>query len=157
MFKAKTGIDVKVVAQGSGQALDTARRGDADVVFGHARAEEDKIIAQGFGVRRFDVMYNDFVLIGTRPDPAQARGNDIVAALKQSAQKADPSFPAAIAAARMWPSSCYGRQPGSILRGASLHGIARSAKAWVPRSTPRCDGGVGAFGPRDLDLVQEQA
>src|SRR5687768_11364155 len=61
-FKAKTSIDVKVVAQGTGQALDTARRGDADVVFVHAKAQEEKFIAEGFGVKRSDVMYNDFVL-----------------------------------------------------------------------------------------------
>src|SRR5438477_3133476 len=64
IFKAKTGIDVKVIAQGTGQALDTARRGDADVVFVHAKAQEEKFVAEGFGVKRFDVMYNDFVLIG---------------------------------------------------------------------------------------------
>src|SRR5215212_7126277 len=64
MFKASTGIDVKVVAQGTGQALDTARRGDADVVFVHAKPAEEKFLAEGFGVKRFDVMYNDFILIG---------------------------------------------------------------------------------------------
>jgi tungstate transport system substrate-binding protein len=82
MFKAKSGIDVKVVAQGTGQALDTARRGDADVVFVHAKAQEEKFVAEGFGVKRFDVMYNDFVLIGPKSDPAKARGKDIAAALK---------------------------------------------------------------------------
>lgn len=83
LFKAKTGIDVKVVAQGTGQALDTARRGDADVVFVHAKAQEDKFVADGFGVQRFDVMYNDFVLIGPKTDPAKVRGSkDILAALK---------------------------------------------------------------------------
>ena len=83
LFKAKTGIDVKVVAQGTGQALDTARRGDADVVFVHAKAQEEKFVADGFGVKRFDVMYNDFVLIGPKSDPAGIKGGkDIVAALK---------------------------------------------------------------------------
>jgi tungstate transport system substrate-binding protein len=82
MFKAKSGIDVKVVAQGTGQALDTARRGDADVVFVHAKAQEEKFVADGFGVKRFDVMYNDFVLIGPKSDPAKAKGKDITAALK---------------------------------------------------------------------------
>src|SRR6266849_4616899 len=74
IFKAQTGIDVKVVAQGTGQALDTARRGDADVVFVHARPEEEKFVAEGFGVKRFDVMYNDFVLIGAKSDPANVNG-----------------------------------------------------------------------------------
>lgn len=84
LFKAKTGIEVKVVAQGTGQALDTARRGDADVVFVHAKAAEEKFLAEGFGVRRYPVMYNDFVLIGPRTDPARIRGsNDIVAAFKK--------------------------------------------------------------------------
>jgi tungstate transport system substrate-binding protein len=91
IFKAKTGIEVKVVAQGTGQALDTARRGDADVVFVHAKPEEEKFVADGFGVRRFDVMYNDFVLIGPRNDPAGVNGSrDIVAALKAIVTKAAP-------------------------------------------------------------------
>ncbi|UPK08429.1 substrate-binding domain-containing protein [Bradyrhizobium sp. 170] len=82
MFKAKTGIDVKVVAQGTGQALDTARRGDADVVFVHAKPAEEKFLAEGFGVKRYPVMYNDFVLIGPKGDPAGIKGSkDIVAAL----------------------------------------------------------------------------
>jgi tungstate transport system substrate-binding protein len=82
MFKAKTGIDVKVVAQGTGQALDTARRGDADVVFVHAKPAEEKFISEGFGVKRYPVMYNDFILIGPKADPAGIKGSkDIVAAL----------------------------------------------------------------------------
>ena len=82
-FKARTGIDVKVVALGTGQALDTARRGDADVVFVHARSEEEKFQAEGFGVKRYPVMYNDFVLVGPRSDPAGIAGSkDIVAALR---------------------------------------------------------------------------
>src|SRR5256885_7060910 len=63
LFKANTGIDVRVVAQGTGQALDTGRRGDADVVFVHARAAEQKFVAEGFGVKRYPVMYNDFILV----------------------------------------------------------------------------------------------
>ena len=74
MFKAKTGIDVKVVAQGTGQALDTARRGDADVVFVHAKPAEEKFLSEGFGVKRYPVMYNDFVLIGPKSDPAGIKG-----------------------------------------------------------------------------------
>src|SRR4051812_21959975 len=83
LFKARTGIDVRVVAQGTGQALDTGRRGDADVVFVHAKPAEDKFLAEGFGVKRHPVMYNDFVLIGPNSDPAGISGSrDIVAALK---------------------------------------------------------------------------
>jgi tungstate transport system substrate-binding protein len=83
LFKAKTGIDVKIVAQGTGQALDTGRRGDADVVFVHAKPAEEKFLAEGFGVKRYPVMYNDFILIGPKGDPAGVKGSkDIVAALR---------------------------------------------------------------------------
>jgi tungstate transport system substrate-binding protein len=91
LFKAKTGIDVKVVSQGTGQALDTGRRGDADVVFVHAKALEEKFLSEGFGVKRYPVMYNDFVLIGPKNDPAGIKGSkDIVAALTTIKTKAAP-------------------------------------------------------------------
>jgi tungstate transport system substrate-binding protein len=80
-FKEAAGIDTKVVALGTGQALDMARRGDADVVFVHDKVAEEKFIAEGFGLKRFEVMYNDFVLIGPKADPAGVKGKDIVAAL----------------------------------------------------------------------------
>jgi tungstate transport system substrate-binding protein len=83
IFKAKTGITVKVVAQGTGQALDTARRGDADVVFVHAKAQEEKFLAEGQGVKRYPVMYNDFVIVGPKSDPAGIKGTkDVAQALK---------------------------------------------------------------------------
>jgi tungstate transport system substrate-binding protein len=83
MFKAKTGIDVWVVAQGTGQAIDTGRRGDADVVFVHAKPAEEKFLAEGFGVKRYPVMYNDFILVGPKGDPAGVKGSkDTVAAFK---------------------------------------------------------------------------
>jgi len=91
LFKAKTGIDVRVVAQGTGQALDTARRGDADVVFVHAKSAEEKFLSEGFGVKRYPVMYNDFVLIGPKADPVGIKGTkDVVAALKSIKQKDAP-------------------------------------------------------------------
>ena len=91
IFTKTTGISVKVIAQGTGQALDTARRGDADVAFVHARAAEEKFIAEGAGVKRFPVMYNDFVLIGPKGDPAGIKGTkDIVAALKAIQAKGAP-------------------------------------------------------------------
>ncbi|TPQ29986.1 sulfate transporter [Bradyrhizobium guangdongense] len=90
IFKAKSGIDVKVIAQGTGQALDTARRGDADVVFVHAKPQEEKFVAEGFGVKRFDVMYNDFVLVGPKSDPAGVKGKDIATALKTIESKGAP-------------------------------------------------------------------
>jgi tungstate transport system substrate-binding protein len=84
MFEKRTGIQVRVVALGTGQALDMGRRGDADVVFVHARPLEDKFIAEGYGVRRYEVMYNDFVLIGPRTDPARVAGaKDAVSALRK--------------------------------------------------------------------------
>jgi tungstate transport system substrate-binding protein len=89
-FKKATGIDIKVVALGTGQALDMARRGDADVVFVHDQTAEEKFVADGFGVQRFAVMYNDFVLVGPQADPASVKGNDIVAALKKIASSNAP-------------------------------------------------------------------
>src|ERR1700756_2494409 len=90
IVKERTGVEVKVLAQGTGQALDTARRGDADVVFVHAKSAEEKFLAEGFGVKRYPVMYNDFVLIGPQDDPAGVKGKDIVAALRTIKQKAAP-------------------------------------------------------------------
>ncbi|MEQ1682143.1 MAG: substrate-binding domain-containing protein [Burkholderiaceae bacterium] len=84
-FKAATGIDVRVVAVGTGQALDMGRRGDADVLFVHDKVAEEKFVAEGFGLKRSDVMYNDFVLIGPASDPAGVKGKDIVAALAKLA------------------------------------------------------------------------
>lgn len=84
-FKQAHGIDVKVVALGTGQAIDMARRGDADVLFVHDRVAEDQFVADGFAAKRQDVMYNDFVLIGPKADPAATQGSDIVAALKKLA------------------------------------------------------------------------
>lgn len=91
LFTAKTGIQVKVIAQGTGQALDTARRGDADVVFVHAKAQEETFVAEGFGVKRFDVMYNDFIVVGPKNDPAGVKGSkDVVAAFGVINAKAAP-------------------------------------------------------------------
>ncbi|PAY08784.1 sulfate transporter [Bradyrhizobium sp. UFLA03-84] len=90
IVKQKTGIEVKVLAQGTGQALDTARRGDADVVFVHARSAEEKFLAEGFGVKRYPVMYNDFVVIGPKDDPAGIKGKDVLTALQTIRTKAAP-------------------------------------------------------------------
>lgn len=84
-FRKATGIQVKVVALGTGQALDMGRRGDADVLFVHDQAAEEKIVAEGFALKRYPVMYNDFVLVGPAGDPAGVKGRDIVAALKKLA------------------------------------------------------------------------
>jgi tungstate transport system substrate-binding protein len=82
-FKKASGLDVKVVALSTGQALDMGRRGDADVLFVHDQVAEEKMVAEGFAVKRFPVMYNDFVLIGPAADPAKTKGRDIVEALKK--------------------------------------------------------------------------
>jgi tungstate transport system substrate-binding protein len=89
-FKAASGIDVRVVALGTGQALDSGRRGDADVLFVHDQAAEEKFVAEGFGVKRLPVMYNDFVIVGPKTDPAGAKGKDVVAALGRIASSGQP-------------------------------------------------------------------
>ena len=138
LFKAKTGIDVKVIAQGTGQALDTARRGDADVVFVHARAQEEKFVAEGFGVKRFDVMYNDFVLIGPKSDPAGIKGGkDIVAALTaiQRQGRAVRLARRQVRHPQRRAGAVEGR-PASTSPPPRGRGTAKSARAWAPRSTP---------------------
>src|SRR6185437_13006444 len=92
LFTKKTGIIVKVVAQGTGQALDTGRRGDADVVFVHAKSAEEKFLAEGQGVHRYPVMYNDFVLIGPKSDPANIKGMKDVAKAFQTIKNKQASF-----------------------------------------------------------------
>ena len=90
LFTKQTGIEVRVVAQGTGQALETGRRGDADVVFVHDAKAERTFVEEGFGVKRQEVMYNDFVLIGPMSDPAGAAGKDIAAALRKVADAKAP-------------------------------------------------------------------
>ena len=88
LFQQDTGIEVRVVAVGTGQAIELAQRGDADVLFVHHKPSEEKFVAEGFGVTRFDVMYNDFVVVGPRTDPAGVQGmTDVAAALAQVAAK----------------------------------------------------------------------
>ena len=141
-FKKASGLDVKVVALGTGQALDMARRGDADVVFVHDQVAEEKFVADGFGLKRLPVMYNDFVLIGPKADPGGTRGKDIVAALaKLSASNAafvsrgDKSGTHA-AELRFWKMANLTDQKGSGYKecgcgmGPALN-IAASAGAYV--------------------------
>lgn len=90
-FKKASGLDVKVVAVGTGQAIDMGRRGDADVLFVHDQVAEEKVVAEGFAIKRFPVMYNDFVLIGPAADPARAKGKDIAEAL-QKVKAVDAGF-----------------------------------------------------------------
>jgi tungstate transport system substrate-binding protein len=84
-FIAATGIGVKVVALGTGQALDVGRRGDADVVFVHDRSAEEKFVSEGFATRRTEVMYNDFVIVGPKDDPAKAAGKDVLEGMRRIA------------------------------------------------------------------------
>jgi tungstate transport system substrate-binding protein len=88
--KKALGFDVRVVAVGTGQALDMGRRGDADVVFVHDKPAEEKFLAEGYGVKRFDVMYNDFIVVGPAADPAHAKGKDVVEGFRKIAQAQSP-------------------------------------------------------------------
>jgi tungstate transport system substrate-binding protein len=91
LFQQKTGIEVRVVAVGTGQAIQIAERGDADVVFVHDKSSEEKFVQDGFGVKRFDVMYNDFIIVGPKADPAKVKGlKDPVAALQKIAAATAP-------------------------------------------------------------------
>lgn len=141
-FKKATGIDIKVVALGTGQALDMGRRGDADLLFVHDAAAEEKFVAEGYGVKRHAVMYNDFVLIGPANDPARAKGRDIVEALKRLAgsnasfvSRGDKSGTHA-AELRYWAQAGLGGRKGSGYRecgcgmGPALN-IAASSNAYV--------------------------
>ena len=141
-FKKASGLDVKVVALGTGQALDMGRRGDADVLFVHDQEAEEKMVADGFVLKRFGVMYNDFVLVGPAADPARVRGRDIVAALKQLAMansgfvsRGDKSGTHA-AELRFWKMAGVMPAPGSAYRacgcgmGQALN-IAASTGAYL--------------------------
>jgi tungstate transport system substrate-binding protein len=117
LFEKESGIKVRVVALGTGQALDLARRGDADVVFVHAKSAEEKFLAEGEGVKRYPVMYNDLVLIGPKSDPAKvAGGKDIVEALKKIQTTQAPFVSRGDKSGRTWPSSNCGKCRASISR-----------------------------------------
>ena len=133
LFKQATGIDVRVVAVGTGQALDIGRRGDADVVFVHDPVAEEKFVAEGYGLARRPVMYNDFVLIGPKADPAGTRGNDIAAALQKVAAARPPSSRAATRAAPTPPSCATGRSPASTWQPPSRPATRSAAAAWGRR------------------------
>jgi len=144
VFKAASGIDVRVVALGTGQALDMGRRGDADILFVHDQAAEEKFVADGWGLKRSPVMYNDFVLIGPKADPAGIKGNDIVAAMAKLAagrfefiSRGDKSGTHA-AELRFWKTAGVdtpaGRVPGYKECGCGMGpalNIAASANAYV--------------------------
>ena len=145
--KKALGFDVHVVAVGTGQALDIARRGDADVVFVHDKVAEEKFLSEGHGVKRYEVMYNDFVIVGPKEDPAHAKGNDVVAALaKIAAAKApfasrgdgsgtDAAEKRYWKQARIKPGGSWYRETGSGM-GATLNTAAgMNAYALTDRGT----------------------
>jgi tungstate transport system substrate-binding protein len=127
-FKKASGLDIKVVALGTGQALDMARRGDADVVFVHDLEAEEKFVADGFGIKRVPVMYNDFVLIGPTSDPIKTAGQDIVAALKKLQPPTATSFRAVTKSVRMLPSCAFGAWP--IFQTNQSASKKHAAAAW---------------------------
>lgn len=138
-FKKASDIDIKVVAVGTGQAIDMAKRGDADVLFVHDTAAEEKFVAEGFSAKRYPVMYNDFVLVGPQADPVGAKGGDIVAALKKIAAANAPLCRAATRAAPTRPSAASGRRPAWPRPGSRCPTSARAratrnaAAAWGRR------------------------
>ncbi len=131
-FKKATGLDIKVVALGTGQAIDLARRGDADVLFVHDAVAEDKFVAEGFSPKRYPVMYNDFVLIGPKSDPAGTAGKDIVAAL-QKVSSANAAFVS------------RGDKSGTHAAELRFWGMATAVAGAVPKSSgyKECGCGMG--------------
>jgi tungstate transport system substrate-binding protein len=145
--KKALGFEVRVVAVGTGQALDMGRRCDADVEFVHDRVAEDKFLSEGFGVKRFDVMYNDFIVVGPKDDPAHAKGNDVVAGLKAIAaaqapfaSRGDKSGTDA-AEKRFWktagiePKGAWYRETGSGMGPTLNTAAAMNAYALADRGT----------------------
>ena len=157
-FTAKTGITVKVIAQGTGQALDTARRGDADVVFVHAKAQELKFLEDGFGVKRYPVMYNDFVVVGPKSDPAGiAGGKDVAVALKAIADKKAPFVSRGdksgthSAELKLWKAADIDLP---AVRGEWYREIGQGMGRDAQHG--ECDGCLHAVGSRHLDCLCQQ-
>jgi tungstate transport system substrate-binding protein len=139
IFQAETGIEVRVVSQGTGQALETGRRGDADVVFVHARAQEEQFVAEGYGVQRFDVMYNDFVLVGPSDDPAGLRGAETAADAMARIAAAGASFASRgddsgthVAERGLWAAAGIEPAGGWYLSTGSGMGATLNTAAQVP-------------------------
>jgi len=133
-FTKATGVEVKVVALGTGQAIDMGRRGDADVLFVHDQVAEEKIVAEGFALKRLAVMYNDFVLVGPKADPAKVTsGKDIAVALKKIATRTRRSSRAATRAAPTRPNCATGRPPAPTLPPSSHPATRNAAAAWARR------------------------
>ena len=138
LFEAETGIEVRVVAVGTGQALRLARNGDADLLLVHDKPSEEAFVAEGYGSARFDLMYNDFVVVGPASDPAGIAGADEAAAALAKIAAAEAPFVSreATTAAPTGASARSGRPPGWTPRARPAPGTARPARAWGRRSTP---------------------
>ena len=137
IVKEKTGIVVKVLAQGTGQALDTARRCDADVVFVHAKSAEEKFLAEGFGVRRYPVMYNDFILIGPKDDPAGIKGKDILTALQTIKAKGAPFISRGDRSGTNIAELALWKDTGIDIANDKGRWYKEIGQGWAPRSTWR--------------------
>ncbi|MBL0087022.1 MAG: extracellular solute-binding protein [Ideonella sp.] len=140
-FKAATGIEARVVALGTGQALDMGRRGDADVVFVHDQAAEEKFAAEGFGLKRLPVMYNDFVLIGPLADPSRTRGNDITAALQKLAASGASFISRGDKSGTHAAELRYWKAAGTVVAAAKPAGEA--GQAVRPAGYKECGCGMG--------------
>ena len=137
-FTKKTGIDVRVVAVGTGQALKNAENGDGDVVLVHSKPDEEKFVAEGWGVKRRDVMYNDFVIVGPAADAAKIGGSRMPSRASRRSPKLKRRLPhAATTPAPTRPSSSCGRMPASTPSPRAANGTSRPAPAWARLSTRR--------------------
>ncbi len=163
MFQEETGIEVRVVAQGTGQALETGRRGDADVVFVHAPAQEEAFVADGYGVQRFDVMYNDFVIVGPGDDPAGTRMAADATAAMTAIAVAEAAFASRgddsgthVAEANLWAAAGVAPAGRWYLSTGSGMGAALNTAAQVPAYALTDRGTWLSFQNRgDLQIVFE--
>jgi len=134
VFEKKTGIQVRVVALGTGQSLDMGKRGDADVVFVHARPLEEKFVAEGYGVKRFEVMYNDFVLIGPKSDPAKVSGGkDALEAFRKVKNARAPFVSRGDKSGTHFAELEIWKAPGSTSARRKGLGIAIPGRGWARR------------------------
>jgi tungstate transport system substrate-binding protein len=163
VFQAETGIEVRVVSQGTGQALETGRRGDADVVFVHARAQEEAFLTDGYGVQRFDVMYNDFVIVGPNDDPAALRDTADAATAMAAIAKPGVSFASRgddsgthVAEQTLWAAAEIEPSGGWYLSTGSGMGATLNTAAQIPAYALTDRGTWLSFVNRgDLEIVFE--
>jgi tungstate transport system substrate-binding protein len=163
IFQDETGIEVRVVSQGTGQALETGRRGDADVVFVHARAQEEAFVADGYGLQRFDVMYNDFVIVGPNTDPAGLRSATDATAAMAAIAGAGASFASRgddsgthTAEKNLWAAAGIAPAGGWYLSTGSGMGATLNTAAQVPAYALTDRGTWLSFENRgDLEIVFE--